>query len=278
MSSNSSAKLVDCILALKSYHDWKQGGALGFWRLKSPTESESCVASSRYSNHSRNINICSNNSRRKWKLSDQESLDGTSLSSSPDQSANFLSLHKDNRASFDDVMRLDQSGQDGVDGKSDERSSPETSASTSTWLQDIRHKFSEVLQVKAKRAQDVLTATPIVTEGYGATMSYDHNTPSQSLLSLISAIIGDKPAEEVPMLVEFMLRKIMEEFERHLLNQRNQVTKMKTALKDIMVREEKLASQNMVLEALAAGAQEEIKVICLASSPFTNERVSFSIS
>jgi hypothetical protein len=50
---------------------------------------------------------------------------------------------------------------------------------------------------------------------------------------------------------------------------------MKTALKDIMVREEKLASQNMVLEALAAGAQEEIKVICLASSPFTNERVSF---
>jgi hypothetical protein len=26
-----------------------------------------------------------------------------------------------------------------------------------------------------------------------------HNTPSQSLLSLISAIIGDKPAEEVPM-------------------------------------------------------------------------------
>ncbi|KAG0554696.1 hypothetical protein KC19_12G111500 [Ceratodon purpureus] len=288
MSSNSSAKVIDCILALKSYHDWKQGGALGFWRLKSPTGSGSCVTSSRYSNHSKNLNICSNNSRRKWMLADQESLDGTSLSSSPDQSASFLSLHKDNRASYDDIMRLDQSGQDGVDRKSDERSSsPETSASTSTWLQDIRHKFSEVLQIKAKRAQDTLTATPIVTDGYGggATMMYDQNAPSQSLLSLISAIIGDKPAEEVPVLVEFMLRKIMEEFERHLLNQRNQVTKainpslsiakMKTALKDIMVREEKLASQNMVLEALAAGTQEETKVISLASSLFTHERIAF---
>ena len=123
MSSSSSAKLVDCILALKSYHDWKQGGALGFWRLKSPTGSGSCVTSSRYSNHPRNLN--NSNSRRKWMLSDQEPLDETSLSSSPDQSANFLSLHTENRASFDDITRLDLSGQD---GKGDEQSSsPETS-------------------------------------------------------------------------------------------------------------------------------------------------------
>lgn len=124
MSSNASGKLVDCILALKSYHDWKQGGALGFWRLKSPTDSGSCVTSSRYLSHLKNPN-----SRRKWILSsDQESLDGTSLSSSPEQSANFLSFHKDSRASFDDVMRLDQSGQDCIDGRSDERSpSPVTS-------------------------------------------------------------------------------------------------------------------------------------------------------
>jgi hypothetical protein len=35
---------------------------------------------------------------------------------------------------------------------------------------------------------------------------------------------------------------------------------MKTTLKDLFVREEKSASQNMVLEALAAGSQEEVKV------------------
>lgn len=135
MSSNSSAKLVDCILALKSFHDWKQGGALGFWRLKSPTGSGSCVSSSRYLNHAKN-------SRRKWMLSDQEFLDGTSLSSSPDQSANFLSFHKDNRASFDDIMRLDRSGQDGVDGKSDElSSSPETSGTLSQAFQQFERRI-----------------------------------------------------------------------------------------------------------------------------------------
>lgn len=30
------------------------------------------------------------------------------------------------------------------------------------------------------------------------TLCVQHNAPSQSLLSLISAIIGDKPADEVP--------------------------------------------------------------------------------
>ena len=74
-------------------------------------------------------------------LSNQESLDGTSLSSSPDQSASFLSLHKDNRASFDEIMRLDQSGQDGVDGKSDERSSsPETSGIPSHAFQQFEYR------------------------------------------------------------------------------------------------------------------------------------------
>jgi hypothetical protein len=35
---------------------------------------------------------------------------------------------------------------------------------------------------------------------------------------------------------------------------------MRSALKEILVREEKLATQNSVLVTLAAGTQEEIKV------------------
>jgi hypothetical protein len=61
-------------------------------------------------------------------------------------------------------------------------------------------------------------------------------------------------------LVEFMLRKVMEEFEHHLLAQRRQVVKLKSALKDLLLQAEERASQNMVLEALAAGSQEEVKV------------------
>jgi hypothetical protein len=67
--------------------------------------------------------------------------------------------------------------------------------------------------------------------------------------------------DEVPMLVEFMLHKVMEEFEHHLLTQRKQVTKMKSTLRELLLRQEKLVSQNMVLEALAAGSQEEVKLI-----------------
>jgi hypothetical protein len=39
------------------------------------------------------------------------------------------------------------------------------------------------------------------------------------------------------------------------------VLQMRGALKEILVREEKLATQNSVLVTLAAGTQEEIKVI-----------------
>jgi hypothetical protein len=35
---------------------------------------------------------------------------------------------------------------------------------------------------------------------------------------------------------------------------------MKSALKDLLMQAEERASQNMVLEALAAGSQEEVKV------------------
>ncbi|CAK9872555.1 unnamed protein product [Sphagnum jensenii] len=173
LSPSSSAKLVDCILALKSYHEWKQGGALGFWRLKSPSHPMGYITNSgKYIIRSKSMNTSSSQGRRNSYITHDLSL---------------------SLKSFDIVLM--------------------------------------------------------------------QNAPSHSLLSLISAILGDKPPDEVPMLVEFMLRKVMEEFERHLLTQRKQVTKMKTTLKDLFVREEKSASQNLVLEALAAGSQEEVKLI-----------------
>lgn len=89
MSSNSSAKLVDCILALKSYHDWKQGGAVGFWRLKSPSHStgNSSRSVSKFS-RSKSMNN-SSKSRKKWAVPESESLDDTSLASLSDQPPGF---------------------------------------------------------------------------------------------------------------------------------------------------------------------------------------------
>ena len=85
MSSNSSAKLVDCILALKSYHDWKQGGALGFWRLKSPSHPTGTINKSISKfQRSKSMNN-SSNARNKWGIPDPESLDDTSLASLSNQ-------------------------------------------------------------------------------------------------------------------------------------------------------------------------------------------------
>lgn len=43
MEAGSTAKIVDCILALKCYHEWKQwGGAIGSWKyMRSPIVSHS---------------------------------------------------------------------------------------------------------------------------------------------------------------------------------------------------------------------------------------------
>lgn len=41
LQGGKSARIVNCVLALKSYNDWKQGGGIGSWKFgtnfKSPT-------------------------------------------------------------------------------------------------------------------------------------------------------------------------------------------------------------------------------------------------
>ena len=98
--------MVDCILALKSYHEWKQGGALGFGRLNSPNSPTHATGyattSSKYVNRSKNLNMGLSPSRRKpCAISDHDSSNDTSLSSSPERSAtHFLTFEKDNKRTF----------------------------------------------------------------------------------------------------------------------------------------------------------------------------------
>ncbi|CAM6040060.1 unnamed protein product [Sphagnum compactum] len=158
LSPSSSAKLVDCILALKSYHEWRQGGALDFWRLKSPNHplgSSMMTSAGKYVTRSKSMNTTttSNQARRKWALPDLQGLDDREMMM-PSSSANSLSSDKDSsKAPFEGMLQSACSGQNGG-GDADE------------------------------------------------------------MLSTMC------------MSVEFMLRKVMEEFEHHLLTQRKQVTKV----------------------------------------------------
>ncbi|XP_024400704.1 kinesin-like protein KIN-14C isoform X1 [Physcomitrium patens] len=258
MSSSSSAKLVDCILALKSYHDWKQGGALGFWRLKSPSHPPVNMNKSvSKSSHSKSDNR-SANAGIQWAIPD---LDGTSVPSTFKQSTGF---EYSGPFSGHTAFTSDPSGENNSPvGDAEEVASIDNSSAvpSSTWLQHLGDKFHEVLQVNAKSMHGVADSIPFTTDDYGGepTPAVD-NAPSQSLLSLINAILCDKSGEEVPMAAEFMLHKVMEEFKRHLVTQRKQVTRMKSSMKEIMAREFKLASQNSVLLTLAGGTQEELKL------------------
>jgi hypothetical protein len=122
LSPSSSAKLVDCILALKSYHEWKQGGALGFWRLKSPSHPMGYITNSgKYITRSKSMNTSSSQGRRKWAIPDLEGLDDRDLLSSPELSVNSLNFDKDSRASFEEMLHNAHAGQNGVgDGDADE--------------------------------------------------------------------------------------------------------------------------------------------------------------
>ncbi|CAM6015765.1 unnamed protein product [Sphagnum balticum] len=270
------------------------------------SRAEQAGSASKYVTRSKSMNTTttSNQARRKWALPDLQGLNDREMMM-PSSSANSLSFDKDSsRAPFEGMLQSACSGQN-VGGDADEMlSTMRMSARSSPWLQHIGHEFHEVLRVKTKsHMQDLPTSTDAGTADNG---------PSHSLLSLISVILGDKPVDEVPMLVEFMLRKVMEEFEHHLLTQRKQVTKvsmvdlradwtfdtllsmhdetpsylnnryqairgaqMKSTLRELLLRQEKLVSRNMVLEALAAGSQEEVKIKG-RMTPCSTDELSFT--
>jgi kinesin family protein C2/C3 len=196
---------------------------MGFWRLKSPNHLMGYVPNSgKYVTRHKSMNSMCDQARRKGGHPDIDYLGDRDILSSPDLSVNPLIFDRDSRAALEGMLynsHFDQNGRG--NGDADEAlSDMHMSDSTSAWLQHIGHKFREVLQVKIRQMQDMPTATDA-----GISVSVD-NAYFHSLSSFISAILGDKPAEEVPMLVEVLLRKVIEEFEYHLLTQRKQVTEM----------------------------------------------------
>lgn len=153
MSSSSSAKLVDCILALKSYYDWKQGGGVGFWRLKSPNHPAGNSTNSKFS-RSKSMNN-SSNSRKKWAILDQESLDDTSLASLSNEPSSFAPASS---VSSREALSNGPSGENRSSGADREVTSNENSSAgtgllglffwfLSTLSDQLSRKLSSILQL-----------------------------------------------------------------------------------------------------------------------------------
>lgn len=75
------------------------------------------------------------------------------------------------------------------------------SDSSVAWVEHICHKFVDTFMAKGKNS--------FQAAGFGFP---DTKLPCEALLKLVMAVLDDKNPEEVAMLVEYMLKKVIEEF------------------------------------------------------------------
>ncbi|GAV66366.1 Kinesin domain-containing protein/CH domain-containing protein [Cephalotus follicularis] len=143
-----SLRIVNCVLALKSYSDWKQSGGNGSWKYGG-----NCKP--------------------------------------PSSGAGKLFLRKQSEPFTSSFSRTTSFGEKSIESLSSEMS----------LNSDLSHDFNEA----------------------GA---------SRSLNMLVRGLFSDKKQEEIPMIVESMLCKVMEEFERRLASQ-NEL--MKTSSRDLTI-------------------------------------------
>ncbi|KAJ6794334.1 Uncharacterized protein M6B38_232000 [Iris pallida] len=80
---------------------------------------------------------------------------------------------------------------------------------------------------------------------------------SHSLNKLVHVVLSDKKPEEVPMLVESMLNKIMEEFERRVASQNEMV---KTALKGLADENKSFSKLKISAEPAPVGCERKIEL------------------
>lgn len=178
----SSAKVVNCILALKSYSDWKQTGGNGFWKyggnLKPPSVAKPPI--------------------------------------------------KPGRNSDPFTQSILKNYQPPAD--------------SSTLLNNLGLNLPEGYLTRENLNQ-------------GQSLNSNGMDPSsQPLNRLILSILSDKKPEEVPTLVESMLAKVMEEFERRLAAQGEQLKKV---VQDLVVNGDgKSFPKSKILAALTTASGE----------------------
>ncbi|XP_010245442.1 PREDICTED: kinesin-like protein KIN-14G [Nelumbo nucifera] len=175
-----SARIVNCVLALKSYSDWKHSGGNGLWKFGGnlkPANSGKYFAR-------KNSEPFTNSLSRNLSINDR-SLDGFSI---------------------------DQNG-------------------------DSAHDPTEM------------------------------NT-TRSLDMLVRAVLSDKKPEEVPVLVESMLSKVMEEFEHRLANHNEM---MKTTIKDLALSDSN-KSLSKTTSAEIKMKMEDENIVKMKKDKFSHEK------
>nr|AMS24248.1 kinesin 14-IIb protein [Marsilea vestita] len=199
-SGSSSAKVVDCILALKAYNEWQLSGCQGLWKFAGGSYKSPCPL---------------------------KSLTRTSSSRSSEYHAK-LNTHFRKRSAFsgfegpknlfDDLgsphSHMGKQGGTRAPGTEnfDEYDNSWSSSTdfTTALIQHVRNKVNDVLHHSEHESpSDAPQRSSESLESIG----------SESLTKLVTLALNDKQPDEIPMIVECMLRKVMDEFETRLVSQ-----------------------------------------------------------
>eukprot|EP00250_Pteridium_aquilinum_P014959 c22305_g1_i1 orf=540-3911(-) len=256
-SSSSCKRILDCLLSLRCYHEKNQGkerpsdsSALfsrsGQHVVTSPWESALKV-----NGHSGSRTQKSPQPRKRWVIPGYDNAYESNMPIAADSlfsgRMTSMSLHT-NPSQTASRQDLYLTGENHAPSYEQPRTGP-----SAVHIRQITQKVCDILGLK--EGQDSTSAK------HSSVLSSLENISTQSLSGFVTAVFGDKQPEEVAGLVEYMLRKVLEELERCFVSQNTQVAKLKCMLKEHLNREEKLASRARLLETLAAGAGEEVKIL-----------------
>ncbi|KAF3788888.1 hypothetical protein EJ110_NYTH15419 [Nymphaea thermarum] len=140
--------------------------------------------------------------------------------------------------------------------KANKQTSPATEEETPKNCPDSKsHNFSSASVVSEPHPPS--PCLNFVGQKFTEVFQLNEESNSHLLAIMSSAMVNPNDLDQL----EVLFRKIMQEIERRLSTQGEQIRKLKLALKEVLAREERLVSRAGMLETLATGTSEEIKVV-----------------
>ncbi|MCO5594619.1 hypothetical protein L7F22_048652 [Adiantum nelumboides] len=179
-------KVVDCILSLKTYHEWQQAGGHGLWKIVGPSKTSFPFKSSTKSSSGTPGLLGQATSKPNSQGTNTGALDG------------FRDLYEELES---------QHGKHGFNRVCDNGQFPHEELengwsnfdSNAGWVHQVCQKFVEVYLAKRKEV--------------------DTYVPCEALMRMVMMILHDKQPAEVPVIVEFMLKRVIEESDRRFSGQ-----------------------------------------------------------
>ncbi|KAI5065320.1 hypothetical protein GOP47_0020015 [Adiantum capillus-veneris] len=173
-------KVVDCILSLKAYHEWQQAGGQGLWKIVGPLKPSCPSKALSKSSPGAPGQITQATSR--------SNSQGTNTGALDDELGSHHGMPGLNRVCINGQFPHEEleNGWSNFD-------------SNAGWVHQVCRKFVEVYLAKRKEV--------------------DMYVPCEVLMRMVMMVLHDKQPAEIPVIVEFMLKRVIEESDRRFSGQ-----------------------------------------------------------